>query len=189
MADEPKADEQAAGAESKPAKKGGAAKRVFAAATSRATLAVLLAISLVMQGVGFWYYRSTTAAQQPEGEVTLGDFVYQENQPTTANIMAAEFTLHIDLLEALDDEARERLAQRQFRVKQDIEELMRMAKGADFEQTAMDQLKRTLQERINASLDMRAVDEVIITDLRVQRRPIEVAETPSTDATTPSPAG
>lgn len=189
MADQPKADDQPEG-KPQASSKGGVSRRLFNAATSRTTLAVLLGISLVMQGVGFWFYRSTTKSQPPEGEVTLGEFVYQENQPSTAAIKTAQFTLHLDLLEAVDQKARGRLEERRFRVKQDVEELMRMAKGADFEPTAMDQLKRTLQERINASLDMRAIDEVIITDLRIQRRPtIEVAETPTTESTAPSPAG
>lgn len=191
MAEETKEQENQATEETKQAStKPGMVWRVLNGLTSRVSLAVLLGISLVMQGVGFWYFSSKSTSSEPTGEVKLGQFHFQEAEPSTASIESAEFTLHLDFLEALDKKARNRLEDRRFRVKQDVEELMRLAKGADFEPTAIDQLKRTLQERINASLEMRVVDEVIITDLQIDRRPAtEVAEANPSDVAAPSPAG
>ncbi len=190
MAEEPSKEESDAEDKPQVASKTRLVQRVLRIATSRVTLALLLAVSLVLHGIGFWYFRGTSATAMPEGEVTLGQFVFEEGQMSTASITSAEFTLHVDLLEAVDQKARRRLERRRFRVKQDVEELMRLAKGADFEPTAIDQLKRTLHERINASLGMRVVDEVIITDLRIDRRPAtEVAETSPPDVSAPIPAG
>jgi len=171
--------------------KRGLAHRVLRVLTSRAVLAALLAMSLVMQGVGFWYLRGSSTTAIPDGEVTLGQFSFEGSPSSTANITSAQFTLHLDLLDAVDQKARKRLEKRRFRVEQDVEELIRQAKGADFEPTSIAQLKRTLQERINASLEMRAIDEVIITDLHLDRRPVtEVAETDtSDDVSAPHPAG
>lgn len=191
MAEEANEQDNQSAEAAKPANaKSGMVSRALNGLTSRISLAVLLGLSLVMQGVGYWYFSSKSVSKEPTGEVTLGTFHYREAEPTTASIESADFTLHLDFLEALDRKARNRLEDRRFRVKQDVEELMRLAKGADFEPTAIDQLKRTLQERINASLEMRVVDEVIITDLHVERRPATVvAEANPTEVATPSPAG
>ncbi len=191
MAEEPDKQEDAApeGQAQAPAKFA-LVRRVLRGVTSRVALAALLAVSVGMQGVGYWYFRGTSAPSIPAGEVTLGEFLFEGTQPSTASIESAAFTLHLDLLEAVDQQARRRLEQRHFRVEQDVQELIRMAKGADFEPSSIAQLKRTLQERINASLEMRAIHEVIITDLRVERRPMtEVAETPPSDVVAPHPAG
>ena len=52
-----------------------------------------------------------------------------------------------------------------------FEELLRRAHGGDFEDPGLQELKRQLQERINQALGIRAVADVIVTDLRLRRSP------------------
>ncbi len=107
-------------------------------------------------------------------EISLGSFAF-ENQGDGGRLADAEFELHIRLLLDMEKDALIRLTQRRFKVEQDIEELLRQASGGDFDDPSLAELKRQLQERINQSLDMRAVSEVIITDLTLTRRAKSVA--------------
>jgi hypothetical protein len=77
--------------------------------------------------------------------------------------------LHIGLLKVDDRVARAKLAANKFRVQQDIEELLRQAGGEDFVDPLLTELKRQLQEQINATIGMRAIAQVIITDLSIDR--------------------
>ena len=52
---------------------------------------------------------------------------------------------------------------------QDVEELLRRAHGTDFADPALTELKRQLQETVNHSLELRAIDEVIVTGLAVEQ--------------------
>ena len=58
---------------------------------------------------------------------------------------------------------------RRYAVQQDIEELLRQAHGADFADPVLGELKRQLQEQINRTLEMRAISQVIITDLELHQ--------------------
>ncbi len=84
-------------------------------------------------------------------------------------ISKADFSLHLALLEPVDPKAGQRLAARKYHIQQDVEELLRKAHSGDFEDPNLTDLKRQLQEQINQAIGLRAISEVIITDLRLHR--------------------
>lgn len=131
---------------------------------------VLLVLTIVVQGGFFTYYQlaaRTPAPTPAETEVGLGDFAFRAGQAEKGRIVAAEFSLHIALLPQLDEAAHFCLKTRKFRVQQDIEELLRQAHGADFDDPTLAELKRQLQEQVNETLGIRAIADVIITDLKL----------------------
>ena len=134
-------------------------------------IAALVVVSVVIHGIGFAYFRladkSPSAANTPE--VSLGAFRFDADENEAGRITNAEFSLHIALLKQVDQAARRRLEAHRFRVQQDIEELLRRAHSGDFDDPKLGELKRQLQERINETLGMRAIADVIITDLKLQQ--------------------
>lgn len=111
-----------------------------------------------------------SASEHARGEVSLGRFAYVNDRDTHDSLGKVGFDLHIRLLDRVDKTARRQLHDREHRVRQDVEELLRRAHGADFEDPSLSELKRQLQETVNQSLELRAVDEVIITDLTIDIR-------------------
>ena len=138
--------------------------------TSRG-LALLIAATITVQVLGFWYIGHLLVkdrADEPH-EISLGTYEYVGDHRPQSSIAEASFDLHISLVDELDEAARTRLKARRFKVEQDIEQLLRQAHEADFEDPTLAELKRQLQELINQSLEMQAVSEVIITNLSVDR--------------------
>jgi flagellar basal body-associated protein FliL len=135
-------------------------------------IVILVAATVVVHGVGFAYFRLThgSPALVASPEVSLGVFRFEASQNEVGRITGAEFSLHIALLEHVDRVARRRLEDCRFRVQQDVEELLRRAHGGDFEDPSLGELKRQLQEQINETLGMRAIADVIVTDLKLRRR-------------------
>ncbi len=142
----------------------------------RKWLAVILACSVLSNAGILWRYRlqphngGTGMSISPE--VSLGEYhccVNGQRPP----IEGAEFCLHVALLDEVDLSARSRLTARRRRVQQGVEELLRRAHSEDFDDPALGDLKRQLQERINGVLEMRAISEVIITDLVLHHLPPE----------------
>ncbi len=133
-------------------------------------IAIVIVASIVIHGIGFAYFRlannSPLATSSPE--VSLGVYRFKADKEDMGRIASAEFSLHIALLEHVDRVARRRLEAHRFRVQQDVEELLRRAHGEDFDKANLGELKRLLQEQINETLGMRAIADVIITDLRLQ---------------------
>jgi flagellar basal body-associated protein FliL len=134
-------------------------------------IAILVVVSIVIHGIGFACVRlaSNSPPVVSRPEVSLGVFRFEAGESEVSRVAAAEFALHIALLEQVDQAARRRLEAYQFRVQQDVEELLRRAHGGDFEDPSLGELKRQLQERINETLGMRVIADVIITDLKIQR--------------------
>lgn len=156
---------------------------------SRKALAILLAVSLAAHAIGFAYARLDGRARRSgsECEVSLGEFSFAAPHPVPGQVGEATFSLHLALIGEIDRIARERLQDRTFRVQQDVEELLRRAHGADFDDPALSELKHQLQEQIDRTLELRAIADVIITDLETERTPEdppsirETAETPAWD--------
>lgn len=146
-------------------------------------LVILVVASVVIHGVGLtWYYFAQVRNGADDGkEIALGPYSYSADPVERSPIVSATFSLHIALIDDLARPARQALAQRQFRVKQDVEELLRQAHGGDFADPALGELKRRLQERINETLGIRAIADVIITDLEIDRKTPE-ANTPGETA-------
>lgn len=155
----------AAGTASTASKSAPAWKRLLA----RSWVVVLVIVLIGVQFAIFGYLRSSASTAPTTPEITLGEFQFEDRTDSAAAIQSAEFKLHIGLLSEVDRDARLRLHARRFKVQQGVEELLRRAHSADFEDPSLGELKRQLQEQINTSLGIRAVSEIIITDLAIQR--------------------
>jgi len=168
MAEEAPPDAEAESSESEASPKSGLVSR-FQKAARKNWLSILVVGALVAQGAGIAYFAASRGpvAQRPGYEITLGAFHFEDNHAERSHLRNADFRLHIRFIASLESNARRRLEMRQYAVQQDIEELLRQAHGADFEDPVLGELKRQLQEQINRTLEMRAVSEVIVTDLQV----------------------
>jgi flagellar basal body-associated protein FliL len=156
-------------------------RRVF----TKQTITIFVAVSVLIQGVAFLYYGVTGRGEDDaaaRGEVSLGKFKFEAPSSSREGVLLASFELHVALLPDLDAVGRRQLQRRQFKVQQDIEELLRQAAQGDFEDPSLMELKRQLQEKINETLDKRVVSEVIITDLSVGRAEQQMATSEKTDA-------
>ncbi len=161
----------------------GAARKWLARLTGRLSLGVLLGISIGLHVLGVWYFRDQSTEAPPSGEVTIGKFEFHDRGSPATAIAAASFRLHVGLLEAIEDRGRTAIDQRRFRVQESVEQLLREAHGADFEDAGLPELKRALQERINRVLGFRAVEDVIVTDLAIERREQPAIETATSEST------
>jgi flagellar basal body-associated protein FliL len=135
---------------------------------------------LILHGVGLavMFFRSPHAAGRAGHEVSLGEFRFVGDHVPGSRLNEAKFKLHISLLSNVDSLGRWLLQTNRYRVQQDIEELLRKAHAGDFEDPSLADLKRQLQETINKTLGNRVIDEVIITDLlldRVEEPPVPVS--------------
>ncbi len=134
-------------------------------------ICLIVSTTIVAHGllIAFHAFVGTTT-DRADGEVSLGEFAYVNSGDKIDSIVRAGFQIHIRLLDGVEKSARRRLSDRQFRVIQDVEELLRRAHGTDFADPALTELKRQLQETVNQSLELRAIDEVIVTGLVVEKR-------------------
>jgi len=145
-------------------------------------IALFLVLSLSLPGLVFAYSHFRVASNDPslvQGEVGLGEFRFVADARERSPIVAATFSLHLALLPETESLARERLVSRKYRVQQDVEELLRQAHGGDFEDPSLGDLKRQIQEQINSTLGVRVVDDVIVTNLDLQRSEQKLAADPS----------
>ena len=163
-------------------------KKLFGRLLPRKWIAGLLILSIVVHLTGIVYYQvfagGTVTVTSPE--IALGEFAFAAGKSELGKITAAKFQLHISPLEQVEREARYRLHTREFRVRQDIEELLRQAHSGDFVDPKLAELKRRLQEQVNTTLGMRVIADVIITDLELQHRELEEVEA-ITEAAEPAP--
>ena len=143
------------------------AKLAFAAYALPAALVVSIAANLA----GVFYFRALATNSNPVAayEIPLGTyrFVAEEHEP--GQVTEAEFELYIELVRQADRPARRLLEARRQKVRQNVEELLRTAHGGDFNDPALRELKSQLQKRINETLEIRAVADVIVTELHTER--------------------
>ncbi len=142
---------------------------------TRKWLGTVIALTIVAH-VTLIAYQGVRGAKLPtrHAEISLGNFSFT-NPADGGRIASAEFKLHIRLLREMEKSAKIRLFQRKFKVEQDIEELLRQASGGDFDDPMLTELKRQIQEKINQSLEVRAISEVIITNLALTKRGNSIA--------------
>lgn len=150
-----------------------AVARFLSRAVTRKRLAILLGISVLVHAAGVAHYRfRLVRALTPDGpEVSLGQFRFEAGHTDGGGVARADFALHLSLLGGVDRPARRALVAHQYRVQEAVEQLLRSAHGADFEDPALDSLKRRLQERINETIGLRVISEVIVTDLHLTWNP------------------
>ena len=148
---------------------------------SRHGLMITLAVSLIANGAALARLGSNdnSAREQLTPEVQLGQFGFVSSQAEADQVVKAEFTVHVALSEDVEEEGRRRISQRQFRLQQDVEELLRGAHSGDFDDPLLRELKQQLKERINKTLGVRAAAYVIITELKTEQNdvsPVEIEE-------------
>lgn len=151
-------------------------------------LAVVLLVSVAVHGAGFAYYRlrEQPAVVPLNPEVSLGAFHFEADAAEGGRTAKADFSLHVALIEPVEQTARQRLEAKKYRVQQEVEELVRKAHSGDFDDPGLRDLKRQLLEQVNQTLGMRAVSEIMITDLKIHRD--GHVKTPATVAAEPRPA-
>jgi hypothetical protein len=134
-------------------------------------LASLVAGTVVAHGLLLVLHRwgAAPTAEQSH-EATLGQFHYVARGPGEVGIQGATFELSVALLDDMAPLGRARLEARKHKVQQNVEELLRRAHPGDFDDAALAGLKRHLQTQINDALGVRAISEVLITDLVLEGR-------------------
>ncbi len=137
--------------------------------TAQHWLAMLLIATLVIHGGGLVYYKhnNTRAPVEYSPEIALGNFRFAADKTSGARVANAEFSLYITALEGLDKFARSQLNSHKYRIQQEIEVLLRQAHSGDFDDPALNDLKRQIREQINSALAGRVVSDVIITNLNI----------------------
>jgi len=164
------------------------AKASWSAWLGRNGLIGLLALSVTANASGFAYLKFFNRASEspPSPEVALGAFQFRADSAERGPVKGAKFSLHLAFTPLVEQAGRDRLAVRKYRVQQDIEELLRRAHGADFDDPRLRELKRQILQQINETLGVQAVADVIVTDLAVDwtDRP---AARPQTAETAPTP--
>lgn len=161
----PKPDEEARKAE-QPTKTRNSSPAIAAYA-----LPAALAVSILANLTGVFYFRSLTLSARPVAphEIPLGDYRFVAEEYEPGQVTEAEFALHIELIRQAEQPARRLLEARRQKVRQNVEELLRTAHGGDFNDPVLGELKSQLQKRINETLEIRAVADVIVTELQLER--------------------
>ncbi|MGD0382139.1 MAG: hypothetical protein ABSA77_01370 [Thermoguttaceae bacterium] len=148
-------------------------------------LAFLLISTLVIHGIGLAYYKTsnTHAPIEYSPEIGVGNFQFTADKTAGGRIAGAEFSLYITALEGLDRIARIRLTSHKYRVQEEIESLLRQAHSGDFDDPALNDLKRQIREQIDQALGNRVVSDVIVANLKIiasnSKEPATTADTAS----------
>ena len=132
---------------------------------------IALAVSILANLVGVFYFRSLAIRAYPvvAQEIPLGNYRFMADEYEPGQVTQAGFALHIELVRQAEPAARRLLEVRRQKVRQNVEELLRTAHSGDFRDPALRGLKGQLQKRINETLEIRAVAEVIVTELQLER--------------------
>ena len=150
-------------------------------------LPIALIVSILANLAGVFYFRSLAFQSRPVAaqEIPLGKyrFVAEEHEP--GQVTEADFNLYIELVRQAEKPARRLLEARRQKVRQNVEELLRTAHGGDFNDPALKELKNQLQKRINETLEIRAVSDVIVTELELQRAEPPTVTPPASQKTVP----
>jgi flagellar basal body-associated protein FliL len=140
-------------------------QRWWEALLTQRWLIVLVVGSLLVHAVVFGIARKTAGRAAPPTEYTLGTFSFISPVAGDSHAPPGKFDLHVRFLDELDSVARQRITAHQFRVRESIEDLLRSSAGMNLDDQSLTRLKHQIQQRIDDDLDLRAVAEVIITDL------------------------
>ncbi|MHB8898609.1 MAG: hypothetical protein ACYC6Y_07670 [Thermoguttaceae bacterium] len=130
-----------------------------------------LAVSVLANLAGVFYFRTLAAADRPLApqEIPLGDYRFVAEDCGPGQIQQAQFALHVELIRQSERAARGLIEARRQKLRQNLEELLRTAHSADFSDPALRELKGQFLKRINETLEIRAVAEIIVTDLKLER--------------------
>jgi hypothetical protein len=131
-------------------------------------LVILLILSIAVQAGGWIYYYANSSGKTPPGpEIGLGQYQFTALPPAGGRINQARFSLFVTLLKGLEKSGRETLISHQYRVQQDVEQLLRQVHSGDFEDPDLGGLKIQIREKIDRAIGSRMIADVIITDLKL----------------------
>ena len=95
-------------------------------------IAVLIIITVVINGAGWAFRTLGNGHALGRLEHDLGTYHFSADPGEAGDVSAAQFHLHIAVLDGIEKEVLRRLTEKKFRVQQDVEELLRRAHGGDF---------------------------------------------------------
>lgn len=171
MADETKRPENPSAEEEKTVESSAGKSRfaLLCGKTVQYWLAFLLISTLIVHGIGWAYYKSINTRAQADSspEIEVGNFHFTADKTSGGRITGAEFSLFITALDGLDRIARTKMYSHKYRVQQEIESLLRQAHGGDFDDPALNDLKRQVREQINQVLGNRVISDVIVANLKI----------------------
>ena len=133
--------------------------------------AKLLVSLIVVHIFGYVYYgkRITKTKTMDILEISLGSYRFDGDEAGEDRVARADFRLYVSLLSEVDQAGQALMKMHKYKVQQDIEELLRQAHARDFEDPALNELKRQIQETVNQTVGQRVVEHVIITNLQIEK--------------------
>ena len=157
-------------------------------------LVAIVVVSLVIHTVLFVLVRRMTTRPVLPPEYTVGKFNLVAVRTGDSRGVPGEFELHLRFIDDLQSQANARIANHQFRVREAVENLLRKSRGIELDDPAIARLKHQIEEQINQAIDLRAVAEVMITNLTIEPQPLVNAVTSQSAAsksstTVPTSAG
>lgn len=155
-------------------------------------LVLFVALAVVVPGIILALSRLSSAAgaeKNGHDEMSIGEFRFLADANERSPIIAATFSLHLALIPEAETAGHARLASHKFRVQQGVEQLLRQAHGGDFEDPTLGDLRRQLQEQVNETLGVRAVADVIVTDLELEYLPKAATSASTADVAGATPWG
>jgi flagellar basal body-associated protein FliL len=140
-------------------------------------LVAIVVVSLVIHTVLFVLVRRMSTRPVLPPEYTVGKFNLVAGAPGDSRGVPGEFELHLRFIDDLQSQANARIANHQFRVREAVENLLRKSHGIELDDPAIARLKHQIEEQINQAIDLRAVAEVMITNLTIEPQPLVNAVT------------
>lgn len=150
--------------------------------TSRWTLLAVTTWAVIQTAALAAYYAWGLSAAVPPAELTLGQFHFEAQPAQPDLVRRADFTLHVVAAPSLERFAGQQLAQKQLRVRQAIEELLRLAGPSDFADPVLGELKRRIKAKLNELLGIQAVADVLVTDLKLELASSETVSQSANDS-------
>ncbi len=142
---------------------------------------VVVVVASVAIHAGFVVYSHWPAAPaaRPATEIPLGKYCFAMTSAAGSPLPKAEFSLYVTILSGLEEMGREKIDTHRFRIQQGVEQLLRKVHPGDFDDPTLGDLKNQLREVVDAAMQLRAVGDVVITDLRVTGGSPPAAGSPS----------
>jgi len=142
------------------------------------------AASLLIQGGAYYWFHKRTAEAPPAvgREMKLGSFEYGRFNTREKQFQRGRFDLSVRLVENLGTSQRRQLEHQEQRFQQAVEETMRRARAADFNDPRFIRLRNHIQQRLNDELGFDWADEVMVNNPMVERPKDEAAASPADPA-------
>lgn len=138
------------------------------------TIFLLLTLGVTQMTTLVLLRRAWRVGESPE--VSLGDFRYWHRTGAEA-----DFHLHVALLTERKRSGRVLLEAHRQRVRDSVEQVLRGSDPSDFSEPTLAGFKRRVQRSINETLNVRVVDEVLVTKFQFAAGPAPESALPPDD--------